>query len=556
MPGMQIRLLLGLLCCAGVLTAETPRLAVVITVDQMRADYLGRFRPYFGEGGFKRLLEGGADYRDCHYRHAITKTAAGHATILSGMHAEVHGIIANEWADRSTFEWSNAVEDKDAPLVGLPPRPGRYANAVFAAKAGRSPRHFLGTTVGDWLKARHGAAAKVVGIADKDRSAILPVGHRPDGAYWTEEGVFVTSSYYRPQLPDWVSDFNARHNAAAYAGRTWERLREKELYDRVQGPDDADGEETSSGLPATLPKTLGSPAGPRGGGFYGAFDRTPWNNDLVAALATQALESEQLGLDDVPDLLAIGFSQPDATGHAYGPDSHEVMDTYLRLDRTLAELFAKLDAHVGAGRWVAVLTADHGIPPLPERVIAEKGAAAGGRISGGELDRHVTAALDTAFGPLEEPLFWVLRDNSGYHLNRKAITVKQLTDERVTQEVVAALRQHPQLAAVYTRDQLTGNGPLDAWGEMMRRSYFPARSPDVMFVEKPFFQVRAKGTTHGTPHDYDTHVPLLWYGAGVSPGVHPERVGVDDLAPTLAGLLGLEPAPEAKGRRLLPGGAR
>jgi len=553
---MQPRLLLGLLLLAGAAVAsETPRLAVVITVDQMRSDYLERFRPYFGEGGFKRMLEGGADYRNCYYRHAITKTAAGHATILSGMHAEVHGIIANEWADRTTFEWSNAVEDKESPLVGLPPRAGRYANAVFAAKAGRSPRNFLGTTVGDWLKARYGADAKAIGIADKDRSAILPVGHRPDGVYWTEEGIFVTSTYYRKELPAWVREFNAKHNATVYAGRTWDRLRDREIYDRVQGADDAAGEEESSGLPRTMPKTLGSPSDSRGGSFYGAFDRTPWNNDLVAMLAEQALESEQLGRDEVPDLLAIGFSQPDAAGHAYGPDSHEIMDTYLRLDQTLAALFTRLDAHVGAGRWVAVLTADHGIPPLPERVEAEKGSGSGGRISGGALDQHVVAALDAAFGPLEEPLFWVLRDNSGYHLNRKAIAAKKLTEERVADEVAAALRSHPQLAATYTRAQLTGTGPLDEWGEMMRRSFFPARSPDVLFIEKPFFQIRTKGTTHGTPHDYDTHVPQLWYGAGVTPGEHLERVGVDDLAPTLAGLLGVEPAPEAKGRRLFQGGS-
>jgi arylsulfatase A-like enzyme len=530
--------------------AETPpRLAVVIVVDQMRADYLVKFRPYFGEGGFKRLLEGGADYQDCHYRYAITKTAAGHATILSGMHPDVHGIIANDWADRTTYVTGNAVEDSNSPLVGLPPRAGRYANATFAAKAGRSPRNFLGTTVGDRLKARYGAAARVFGVADKDRSAILPAGPKADGVYWTEEGIFVTSTYYRAELPDWVKDFNDRQGAAQHFGQTWDRLREKELYDRVQGPDAAPGEETTAGLPATLPKKVGTGSAPTNA-FYGAFDRTPWNNEMVAAMALRAQEVGQLGLDEVPDLLTIGFSQPDATGHAYGPDSHEVMDTYLRLDRTLAELFAALDTRVGLGKWVVVLTADHGVPPLPERVQAEKGENAAGRISGGQLDRHVISALEQAFGTLEAPLFWVLRDNSGYHINPKAMAAKNLPFERVAEVVATALRTHPQLAAVYTRRQLLSREPLDAWGEMMRRSFHPARSPDVFFIEKPFFQIRAQGTTHGTPHDYDTHVPQLWYGAGVKPGVHGERVGVDDLAPTLAGLLGVELPPEAKGRRL------
>lgn len=542
--------LLALACSVSpVLAAEAPpRLAVVLIVDQMRSDYLVRFRPYFGEGGFKRMLEGGADYRNCHYRHAVTKTAAGHATILSGMHAEIHGIIGNEWADGATFEWYNAVEDRDAPLVGLPPRANRYANATFAAKAGRSPRNFLGTTVGDWLKDRYGAAAKTVGIAGKDRSAILPVGRHPDGAYWMSEGIFVTSSYYHAELPAWVQEFNAKYNASAYAGRTWDRLLDAEIYDRVQGPDDVEGENDSSGLPRTMPKTLGEP----GGALNNAFTHTPWSNDHVALLAAQALESEGLGLDDVPDLLSIGFSQTDVAGHAYGPDSHEIMDSYLRLDRTLATLFAKLDAHVGAGRWVAVLTADHAVSPLPEVVIAKNGPGSAGRINGGALDRHVTAALDAAFGALESPLFWVMRDNSGYRVNRKALEAKNLTVDQVADEVAAALRTRPEVAAVYTRAQLTGPGPLDEWGVMTRRSYFPDRSADVLFIESRNFMFSSKGTNHGTAHEYDTHVPQLWYGAGVPAGERLERVGVDDIAPTLAGLLDVQPASEAKGRRLFP----
>lgn len=549
MQRFSLSALFALSVLSLVFAGEPPRLAVVITVDQMRADYLPRFRPHFAEGGFKRLLEG-ADYQNCHYRYSLTKTAAGHATILSGMHPDTHGIIANEWLDRTTFAWGNAVEDTDAPLVGLPPRANRHANATFAAKAGRSPRNFLGTTVGDWLKARYGAAAKTIGIADKDRSAILPVGRKPDGAYWTEEGIFVTSAYYRAELPAWVQAFNARRNAAQYFGQTWDRLIAKEHYDRVQGPDDADGEEVTGSLPRTLPKKVVGNGNPQGDAFYGAFERIPWSNELVAEMAIQAIESEQLGQDAIPDLLAVGFSQPDSTGHAYGPDSHEIMDTYLRLDRTLAQLFDLLDAKVGAGRWVAVLTADHGIPPLPERVLAERGPGSAGRIVGRELDAHVRSALDAAFGALPEPLVWALRDNAGYHIHPKALAASNLSADQVAVELATALRRHPQLAAAYTRAQLTAPGPLDEWGEMVRRTFFPTRSPDVLFVEKPFFQVRAQGTTHGTPHAYDTHVPLVWYGAGVTAGVHAEKVGVNDLAPTLAGLLGLEPAPEARGRKL------
>jgi hypothetical protein len=545
------RFLLLALGAATLMAAErpVPRLAVVITVDQMRADYLARFGPHFGEGGFKRLLAG-AHFQNCHYQHAITVTAPGHATILSGVNANVHGIIGNDWLDPQTYLSGNAVEDPAAPLVGLPPRPNRYPNATLAAKAGRSPRNFLGTTVGDRLKARYGAGAKVIGVADKDRSAILPAGPKADGAYWTEEGNFVTSTYYRPELPEWVKTFNAQHNAAQYFGQVWDRLREKELYDRVQGPDEAPGEEVSAGMPATFPKVIVGSGSATAGAFFAAFDRTPWNNELVAGLATLALDAEQLGRDDTPDLLAIGFSQPDTTGHTYGPDSHETMDTYLRLDRTLATFLNQLDVKVGLAHCVIVLTADHGVCPLPERIQAGQGPEAGGRFEMALVRQGLQETLDVTFGPLPDDLHWLVGDGYGLRLNPAALNARKVTPVRAAAEVKTALLRDRRFAAVYTREELLQVGPLDAWGEMMRRSYHSERSPDVMFVLRPYFLTRKSGTNHGMPHAYDTHVPQLWFGAGVKPGVHAERVGVEDIAPTLAGLLGVDLPPEAKGRPL------
>ncbi|MEJ1972828.1 MAG: alkaline phosphatase family protein [Lacunisphaera sp.] len=354
-----------------------PRLAVVISVDQMRADYLERFRPYFGEDGFKRLTDQGAWFKDSHYQHAVTKTAPGHATILSGVHANVHGIIANEWLDRRTFIQGNNVEDANAPLVGLPPRLDRYANATFAAKAGRSPRNLLGVTVGDRLKARYGGSAKVFGVADKDRAAILMSGSKADGAYWTEEGGFVTSTYYRLALPDWLAQFNAERGAARHFGQVWDRLLDPAVYDRVQGPDDAPGEAAEDGLPVTFPKKIDGGKPQLTNAYFDAFDHTPWDNDLVEDMVERLVAHEHLGEDNTPDLLCVGFSQPDRAGHAYGPDSHEIMDTYLRLDRTLAKLFQFLDGKVGRGRYVLVLTADHGVAPLPEKIQRGKGRGRG-----------------------------------------------------------------------------------------------------------------------------------------------------------------------------------
>jgi len=527
-----------------------PRLTVVISIDQMRADYLERFRPYFGDGGFKRLTDEGAWFKDCHYQHAVTKTAPGHATILSGVHANVHGIVANEWLNRQTFIQGNNVEDVNAPLVGLPPRLDRYANATFAAKAGRSPRNFLGVTVGDRLKARY-AAAKVFGIADKDRAAILMAGPKADGAYWTEEGRFVTSTYYRPALPAWLEEFNAARGPAHHFGEVWDRLLDPAIYDRVQGPDDAPGEQAEDGLPTTFPKKLDGGKPQVSLTFYDAFDHAPMDNELVADAAEELVKAEHLGADDVPDLLCVGFSQPDKVGHAYGPDSHEIMDTYLRLDRTLAELFQFLDRQVGAGRYVVVLTADHGVPPLPETTQSKLGADAAGRLSGGALDRYLFAALDAAYGPLPANAYWAVRDNSGYHLNPAALAAKNLTPTQLEEKIRDLLLQYPMISKVYTRDQLTGPWPLDEFGEMERLSFYPPRGTDVVYIPKPFFVERGPvGTTHGTPYEYDTHVPQVWFGAGVKPGVHDERVAVEDLAPTLAAMLGVTLPPEAKGKVL------
>ncbi len=529
---------------------DRPRLTVVISIDQMRADYLARFRPYFGAGGFKRLLEGGADFQNCHYSHAITVTAPGHATILSGVNARVHGVIGNDWLDRATFLKGNAVEDAASPLVGLPPRVGRYPNAVLEAKSGRSPRNFLGTTVGDRLKARYGAAAKVFGVGDKDRSAILLSGPKADGAYWTEEGRFVTSTYYRAALPDWVEQFNATHGAWLQFGQVWDRLLGAAEYDKVQGPDDAPGEQPEDGLPVTFPKRIdgGKPA--ISGTFYDAYDHAPSDNDLVADMAVRLIEVEQLGQDGIPDLLCVGFSQTDKIGHAYGPDSHEVMDSYLRLDRTLAAFFDTLDRKVGLAHCVVVLTSDHGVSPLPERVLKEKGPGTAARIEGKEIVAYCKDALDAAFGPLPEGLYWSVLDGKGFHLNPAALQAKNLSASRVGAELKAILLHSPWVAAAYTREELTGPDPLDEFGEKMRLSYYAPRSPDVMFILRPNFLTRKQGTDHGTPYEYDSQVPLLWYGAGIKPAVHPERVAEEDLAPTLAALLGVELPPEAKGRRL------
>lgn len=548
------RLGLFLLITAVATAADSarPRLAVLISVDQMRADFLERFGPFFGEGGFRRFQGEGLEFSQAYYRHAVTKTGPGHATMLTGVSARTHGIIGNEWhlSDWPALEQVNCVEDRAAPLVGLPARAWQSPGGVLEAKRGRSPRHLLAETVGDRLKAKHGAATRVFGVSDKDRTAILSAGAKADGAYWTEEGRFVTSTYYRAALPDYVEAFNRTRGADAFFGHTWDRQLPTAEYDRVQGHDEADGEASPDGLGRTFPRRVDGGGPAPGARYYSAFDHSPRNNEMVAEFARELIAHEKLGAaDGAPDLLAIGFSQPDKTGHAFGPDSHEVMDTYIRLDRTLAEFFAFLDQQVGAGNYVVVLTADHGVAPTPEHRLA-RGLSAG-RIRGSDLDALVRQRLLGQYGPLPEGERWAARDGQSYRLNPAVLAGKQLVRHEVEEEVATALRGHPAVVAAYTRTELESATPLDEIGEAVRRSFHRGRSGDVHYVHQPYFMERTEpGSTHGTPHDYDTHVPLLWFGPAVPTGpARTIRVGIDDLAPTLAALLGVE-LPQAEGRRL------
>ncbi len=533
-------------------TSTAPRLAVVISVDQLRADYLIRFRPFFGEGGFNRLLEGGLDFQNNHYRHANTQTAPGHATILSGAFPHVHGIISNDWLDRDLWEVINNVEDRTSPLVGL--SPADASAALLAPNAGRSPRNFQAATVGDQLKLRFGDRSKVFAASNKDRSAILLGGKLADSAYWDEAGVMVTSRYYREQVPAWVKAFNDERLVHATFGKTWDRVRETAIYDAVQGPDDAPGEMAELGLARTFPKRITGGREVISPAFFSAFDNSPFSSEFLGEFVQRAIREEKLGHSPATDLLCVGFSQIDSMGHSYGPDSHEVMDSMIRLDRVLAALLDTIDREVGLARCVVVLTADHGVSPMPDRALAMRSDLPAGRVKLSDLDAPGRKALDGAFGPLEAPMYWFTRDNMGFYFRPDALAAKKLTVEEAGQVLKASVVKFPYIAMAYTRNEvLAASGEGESLLAMSHRGFHPARDRDVGFVLKPYYypgRANNVGTTHGSPYAYDTHVPQLWFGAGVPHGVRIDRVGVEDIAPTLAALLGLSAPPEAQGRRL------
>ena len=557
-PPLQLghALLALLLSLTAVQAAEEPppppRLVVVIAVDQCRADYLERFRLRFVEGGFRRLLEGGAVYANAHHRHAMTATAPGHATIMTGVHANVHGIVANEWFDLARGRVTSSIEDPAAPLIGLPATNVRLPGGVLDTDLTASPHRLLAATVGDQVKLTRGDHARVISLANKDRGGIFMGGRKADAVYWMHEGRIVSSRYYQETLPAWVEAFNATNPINRRYGETWDRLLPREIYDQVQGPDEAAGEQARHGLGLVFPRKMDGGRPSLDAEFHNAYRLDPDCSVVLGQLAQRAVIGEQLGRHDAPDLLCLGFSQLDYCGHSYGPDSHEIMDSVLRLDRVLAEFFTFLDAEIGAGRWTVVLTADHGVAPLPERSVALREAGLNGRIDWPGLTAQVEAALTGAFGAPADGASWTVRDSYGYRLIPATLAARGVDSSAAQKVVKTAVQGWPQVAFAWTRDELldatlTVGDCLAEW----RLSFNGMRSQDVILSPKPYVVDRVPtGSNHGTPYAYDSHIPLIWYGAGITPGLRIERIGSDAIAPTLARLLGVPRPPEARAEPL------
>jgi predicted AlkP superfamily pyrophosphatase or phosphodiesterase len=513
--------------------AKKVRLVLGIVIDQFRADYLNRFEDQFVEGGFKRLVRDGANFANARYIHTPTYTACGHATFMSGATPANSGIIGNSWYDRPSGKVVTSVSDENVKLLG-----GR-------AGAGMSPHRLLGTTVGDELKLASIGKSKVIGISSKDRSAILPVGKHPDGAYWFDNstGNFVSSTYYFNDLPEWVKTFNRDQHCSKYFGQKWERLLPEASYDR-SAPDDAPYEKSAYGK--QFPYTLNGGESKPGPKFYSQFDASPYGNEQLVRLAKAAIEAEQIGADDYTDLLTISFSANDLVGHAFGPYSREVHDITLRTDRTIADLLAYLDQKIGLDRVIVTLTADHGVAPVPEMV---KPMGYGGRIESQALTEAVQSKLGAQFG--EEK--WVLNSiNGNIYLDETIAERKKLTLEEVERAAAEAVLKVPGIADCFTRSQiLSGRLPDTLIAKSVARGFHHARNGNLVIVPQPFYFIgEGVTTTHGTPYGYDTHVPVLFFGAGVAAGPQYSPASPADIAPTLAALLKVTAPSNSVGRVL------
>lgn len=535
------------LACLALLTSLTPSFAterpapalvVMISLDQFRADYLQKFRGHFGTGGFNLFLNEGASFADCHYRHAFNLTGPGHAVMLTGTYANLNGIIANDWTDRRSLAPVNCVGDPSVDIIG---------GAMARVRAqGRSPRNLKVTTVGDEYKLARGGKPKVIGIANKDRAAILMSGHLADAAYFMQNGAFVTSTYYMREVPDWVRAWNGANKAAGYFGKVWDRVLPAAAYD-IQGPDDQEGEFTGFGLGRTFPKTINGGEKNPGTAFHAALDSTPFRSELLADFVKAAITHENLGRRGVTDILCVGFSAPDAIGHNYGPDSHEVMDNAVRTDRILADFFAFLETWIGLKNCTLVLTADHGAPPLPEFLKSTGRPIPTGRVQYREIARAAEAALNARFGALSDKGPWLVNSSL---IQPAALKEKNISATEVETVMRNAALSIPWVMAAYTRTQLERREVNESIGRKVLLSFNPERSPDLLVVPRPYFFQKDFGVTHGAPYNYDSHVPLLWYGVGVPRGERTERVGIDDIAPTLSHILGLPAPPLADGKVL------
>jgi hypothetical protein len=447
--------------------------------------------------------------------------------------------VANDWYDRESGKTVASVEsDRYQPV---PPPQRVQGKKPFGA----APTRLLLPTLGDALKEATGSKGRVVSLSMKDRAAALWAGKKPDACYWysTSAGAFVTSTYYGEKLHPWVAEYNRGKPADAWFDHDWTVLYPRLDYTRYSGPDDVKAEWPGYGQRRTFPHAMDGGLRKPGRTYYQAVLNSPYGNDLLLGLVKKAIDGEKLGQGPAPDLLCISFSSNDLVGHSYGPDSHEVLDTTLRSDLIVKELLDYLDAKVGKTRYVLALSADHGICPLPE-VARSKGKDAG-RVDPDSLVRRAESFLDKQFGNLLRPASWVeAAVYPSIYLNSKVLKERGLDQGKVERALAAWLSTQPGIQTAYGRAQILGEDfKNDAIGAMVRRSYYPGRSGDVQIVMKPYYLLtdRTTGTFHGSSHAYDTHVPLLLYGAGILPQVRKDSVTPQAAVMILARALGIKP---------------
>lgn len=521
-------LMCSLLCLWTANAQKQPKIVVGIVVDQMCYDYLYRFQHHFSAGGFNRFLNKGLNCRNTLYNYVPTFTGPGHASIYTGTTPSNHGIVANEWYQRSTKTFVNCVSDKSVQTIGSSSLEGQA-----------SPKNLRTYTVTDQLKLAS-PESKVISISIKDRSSILPGGHLSDGSYWYDyaSGTFITSSFFKAELPKWLQQFNQTKNADKYM-RTWDLLNPKTMY---KSQDESPYEMILSGKKsATFPYNFNEMS-KVANNAHQLFTISPFANELLTDLAMEAMSREQLGLDGKTDMLCISYSTPDIAGHSFGPYSLEMEDMYARLDRQIEKLLSHLESMYGKDGFVVFLTADHAVVPVPQMLMDRK--MPGGYLFLNERMAVLKKEVIRTFGAdLIES-----EENQNIYLHQQRMDSLHLEKETVADFIAEQIRKWPEVKLAITQQSLlSGRESLDEWGQMIQKGYDIERSGEVIFMLQPGYLSKAidepkahTGTSHGSAFNYDTHVPLLWYGANIPAENCFRPIQIVDVAPTLIHLMNLQ----------------
>lgn len=506
------------------LTDSRPKLVVGIVVDQMRYDYLTRFASKFGEGGFLRLINEGFNCKNNHFNYVPTYTGPGHASVYTGTTPKYHGIISNNWYDKEIKSSVYCAQDDEVNSVGTESSAGKM-----------SPQRMLTTSFADENRLFTQMRGKTIGIALKDRGAILPAGHTANTAYWfhgKDEGVWITSSYYRNDLPKWVSDFNSSDAVESYL-KVWNTLLPVDTYVE-SGEDQNDFERGFKGkTTATFPYDLATLSTQNGG--FDILKTTPFGNSITMDFALAALKGEALGQDDDTDVLAISFSSTDYVGHNFGVNSKEVEDTYIRLDKDLERLFIYLDNNIGKGEYTVFLTSDHGAVEVPAYLESVN-------IPAGYLDYNSRKALFQKFLMDTYGTTELVENvsNNQIFLNKVKLKELDLNIHDVEQALVDEQISYPNIAKVYTATTMNSTNFTTGIEVLLQNGYNQKRSGDVIVVDDiAHISYSKKGSTHGSGLNYDTHVPLLFFGAGIKQGETFDKTVIPDIAPTISALLGI-----------------
>ncbi|MDB2385097.1 alkaline phosphatase family protein [Polaribacter sp.] len=501
-----------------------PKLVVGIVVDQMRYDYLSRFMDKFGEGGFKRMIKEGYNCKNNHYNYIPTYTGPGHASIYTGTTPRYHGIIANDWYDRDLKKKVNCVDDNSVMPLGTNSNDGK-----------KSPRRMLATTFADENRLFTQMKGKTIGISLKHRAAILPAGHTANAAYWFDyehngTGNWISSTYYMKELPMWVKKYNDSKKTASYF-KTWDTFYDIETYTE-SGSDSNNFEKIFKGKKTpTFPYDLDALKNTNGN--FKIITNSPYGNNLITDFTINAIEEEALGKDDITDVLTVSYSSTDKVGHEFGVNSKEIEDVYIRLDKDLERLFEALDSKVGKGEYTVFLTADHGAVHIPNFLKSVNIP------SGYVITKKISTKLK-AFALATFKVDGLIENisNNQIFLNIEVLKEANLDVAVVQEAIVNEIITYDQIYKAYTAKTINTSGFSNGIELMLQNGYNQKLSGDILMVTHPgHIYYRKTGTTHGAGFNYDTHVPLLFFGKGIKHGETFEKTNITDIAPTMSALL-------------------